>query len=118
MYPRVNYEMTEADLKELLEVCKPTPCVLIGGYSPPTPLENANAAWQKLGGKMGFDFKTVLPIPGKGNRFFTAVPLENETQRAEREAREAEEKRLAEIQRLEMDIAEKQAKLESLKGGK
>jgi hypothetical protein len=38
-----------------------------------TPQENANKAWQRLGEKMGFDYMTVQPIPGKGQRHFTAV---------------------------------------------
>jgi hypothetical protein len=74
MYPRSNYEMTEEDLKELLAACKPTPVILIGNYSPPSPQENANRAWKTLGIKMGFDYQTVRPVPGKGQRFFTAVP--------------------------------------------
>lgn len=113
MYPRTNYEMTQADLDAILDACKPTPVMfLIGG----SPQENANAAWAVLGKKMGFDHMTVKPILGKGNLFFSAVPSENETQRAERLAREDEEKKRAEIKRLETEVAEAQAKLaEALK---
>ena len=82
MYPRVEYEMTEDDLKELLEMCRPTPVMLIGGHNiGKSTQENANAAWRRLGKKMGFDAMTVKPISGKGERFFTAVPSET----AERE---------------------------------
>ena len=38
-----------------------------------TPQENANKVWQHLGEKMGFDYMTVQPIPGKGQRHFTAL---------------------------------------------
>lgn len=78
MKERVNYEMTEADLKKLIEASKPTPCMMIGSYVTPTPQENANMAWAKLGKKMGFDPMTVQPIPGKSERFFSAVPVEGE----------------------------------------
>ena len=40
----------------------------------PSTQENANAAWGRLGAKMGFDAMTVQPVRGKGQRFFTAVP--------------------------------------------
>ena len=72
---RIEYEMTEEDLNELLEQCRPTPYIIVGGVSPRSPQENANAAWEKLGKKMGFVSSSVLP--GKGNRFFSAVPRES-----------------------------------------
>ena len=97
MYPRVEFEMSENDLKELLEASKPVPCMMIGGYTPSSPQENANRAWARLGKKMNFDPMTVKPIQGKGQRFFTAVPTETPEQKKEREAKEAEEKRLARI---------------------
>lgn len=110
-YPRVEYEMTQAALDKILEACKPVPVILVGGYGPRSPQENANDAWAALGKRMGFDPMTVQPVHGKGMRFFTAVPSENEAQRVEREAREAEERRLAEIARLESEIAERQSAL-------
>ena len=116
MYPRTNYEMTQADLDKILDACKPTPVMFLGGGTPigGSPQENANAAWSALGKKMGFDHMSVQPIAGKGNLFFSAVPSENETQRAERIAREDEEKKRAEVKRLEGMVAEAQAKLAEL----
>lgn len=75
MANRENFEMTDDDLKELLEACKPTVCMLIGGYSPPTPQENANRAWANLGQQMGFDSMTVQSIKGKGDKFFSAIKI-------------------------------------------
>lgn len=118
MYPRTNYEMTEEDLEEILNACKPVPVMMIGGHVPASQQENANRAWERLGKKMGFDYMTVRPIQGKGNRFFSAVPTENETQREERLKREAEEKRLLEIKRLEREIAELQAQMALLNRAK
>ncbi len=114
MYPRTNYEMTEADLQAILDACKPVPAMMIGGTLPASPQENANSAWQRLGSKMGFDHMTVQPIAGKGNRFFSAVPSEPEEVRAQRLEREAEERRVAEIARLEAEIARLQSEVVGL----
>ena len=76
MVSRKKYEMTEEDFKELLSQCKPTPVLLVGGVSSPTPQDNANAAWERLGVKMGFDYMTVRSAGRQ--RFFTAVPTETE----------------------------------------
>lgn len=114
MYPRTDYEMTQTDLETLLAAMKAVPYMVIGGHAPSSQQENANNAWAALGIKMGFDSTTVQPIAGKGNRFFSAVPSENETQRAERVAREAEEKRFARAVELKNEIAERQRELDAL----
>jgi len=115
MYPRVNYEMSEADFKELLDACKPVPYVVFGGMAPASPQENANAAWRRLGKKMGFDHMTVQPIEGRGGWFFSAVPSETEEQKKERLAREEKERREARTKQLEKEIAERQTELDTLK---
>lgn len=75
---RKEFEMSEEQLKKLLEACKPTPVMylpggqLMGG----TPQENANRAWDTLGKEMGFKGRTVKPIPGKDGKYFTAEPIE------------------------------------------
>lgn len=116
MYPRVNYEMTQEQCDALLAAMKPVPYMVIGGMAPRSQQENANAAWAALGAQMGFDGDTVQPIAGKGMLHFSAVPTENETQRSERLAKEAEEKRLAEIATLTSEIQEKQERLTALNG--
>jgi len=115
MYPRTKYEMTEADLKGLIDACKSTPCMMIGGSVGSSPQENANRAWKALGKKMGFDSMTVEPINGKGTRFFTAVPSETEGQKEARLKKEAEEKRLRDIEKIESSISADQKKLSKLK---
>lgn len=117
MYPRTNYEMTQADLDEILEACKPVPMIMLQGGVPRSPQENANRAWEKLGVKMGFDHMTVQPTD-RGDRFFTAVPSETETARAEREKRESEEARQKQIQLLKDEISERQTRLQSLENGR
>lgn len=71
MATRSEFEMTEADLAELLKSMQPVPYMIIGGMAPASRQENANAAWARLGAKMGFKPMTVRPS-GKGDRFFTA----------------------------------------------
>ena len=71
------FEMSEEDLEALYEACKPVPLIMvIGGVMPSDPQKNANLAWQKLGEKMGFDWKTARPVAGKSNRFFEAEATE------------------------------------------
>ena len=71
---RKEYTMTQEDLDELLDACKPTPAMwLSGGRSmSPTPQENANNAWKALAKKMGFVWDTVNPIDGQCQLHFTA----------------------------------------------
>ena len=70
---RKNFEMTEKQLKKVLDACKPTPVMYLSGGKPMfgTTQENANYAWKKLGKTMGFKYMTVEPN-GKGNKFFSA----------------------------------------------
>lgn len=69
---RKQFEMTDADLEKLLEACKPVPYIIVGGSGPRSPQERANDAWAELGNRMGFNGMTVEPIPGLGDRFFSA----------------------------------------------
>lgn len=116
MYPRTEYEMSEDDLKQILEACKPTPVMFVSGGIPVggNPQENANSAWNELGKKMGFDHMTVRPIEGKGQRFFTAIPSETTNQREERERKEANDNKIKKIKELKSEIANKQKELDSL----
>lgn len=68
-----EYEMTEVDLAELLDAMKPVPMIMLQCGTPPSQQENANAAWARLGVKMGFQHMTVRPS-SKGQRFFMAEP--------------------------------------------
>ena len=69
---RKNYEMTDKQLAQLLDACKPVPYMIIGGVEPKSPQENANAAWKRLGDELGFDHMSVQPVSGMGMKFFTA----------------------------------------------
>lgn len=76
MTERQEFEMTAEQFDGLVAACQPTPAIMVGGVMPPTPQENANAYWRKLGDEMGFDWATVRPAPGANQRLFTAVPSE------------------------------------------
>lgn len=89
--------MTEADLETILDSCKPVPMIMLQCGLRDGPQERANDAWSALGAKMGFDYQTVQPRDGMGMRYFTAIPSENEVQRAARQANEAEAARALEI---------------------
>jgi len=75
---RKQYELTDEQLKSLIDSCKPVPYMVFGGVEPRSPQENANDAWGSLGKKMGFDYMTVEPVDGKGQKFFTAIEVVNE----------------------------------------
>ena len=72
---RVAFEMTEADLAELLAAMKPEPLMYLSGGMPMhrSRQERANDAWAALGKRMGFEPMSVQPMRG-GIRFFTAIP--------------------------------------------
>ena len=114
--PRVNYEMTEDDLKALLDACRSVPCMAIGNVMPPSPQENANHAWAALGEKMGFDPMSVRPGNIGNQRAFTAVPSETTVQQEARVIREAGEKRYAEIARLTAEINKLTEQLNVIRG--
>ncbi len=78
MVERREYELTDEELDTLLDACKPVLAMLIGNVRPPSPQENAEAAWVALGHKKGFDGMTARPVPGKSMNFFTAEPREPE----------------------------------------
>lgn len=75
MAERREYEMTETDLAKILEACKSVPLIALNAGMPSSLQENANRAWRSLGHNMGFNYLTVRPVAGKGDRFFTAEPL-------------------------------------------
>lgn len=78
MAERRRYEMTEADLAALIEASRPVPYLVVGGMEPPSRQDNANRVWRALGTRMRFDYLTVQPVAGEGQRVFTAVPTEAE----------------------------------------
>ena len=67
--------MTQDQLDALMDACKPVPMIALQCGTPSSPQENANYAWEKLGKELGFDHMTVTPN-GKGDRFFSAEPVE------------------------------------------
>lgn len=70
---RTNFTMTEEQEKRLLDAMKPVPYIFIGGLAPRSQQENANDAWRTLADELGFEWNTVEPVPGKGQRVFSAI---------------------------------------------
>lgn len=71
-----TFELNDEQYARLMEACKPVPYLVIGGVLPRSPRENAEAVWRALGEELGFKWETARPIPGKGDRFFSADPAE------------------------------------------
>ena len=73
-----EFEMSNEELSVLLKASRNTTAMWLTGGLPMfgTPQENANRAWGRLAEKMKFKLMTVRPVPGKGQRFFTAEPSE------------------------------------------
>ena len=70
-----EFQMTDDDLKGLLEACKPVPYLCFGGFPPRSQQDNANVAWQILGKKLGFVSSTVMPHPSGDMKRFFAEPI-------------------------------------------
>ena len=68
---RKEFEMTQDQLEALMAAMKPVPLIALQCGAPRSRQENANAAWQRLGKELGFDYMTVRPNM-TGDRFFTA----------------------------------------------
>lgn len=73
---RKEYTMSQEQRNSLLDACKPVPLMYLSGGVPmgPSPQENANAAWRKLGEEMSFKWDTVRPLPGSCDKHFSAEP--------------------------------------------
>ena len=69
---RIEFEMSDEEYLELVEWMKPVPMIALQCGSPPSRQAMANAAWDALGQKMGFEGSTVEAVKEKGDRFFTA----------------------------------------------
>lgn len=74
MSERREFELTPEQLQGILDASRPVPYIVVGGVAPRSPQESANAAWRALGAELGFDWKTVKPVPGKDQSFFSAEP--------------------------------------------
>lgn len=72
MSTRTEFQLTPEQKAKLLEAMKPVPYIMVGGSWPTSRQENANDAWKALGEELGFDWKSVQPVPGKSDDWFSA----------------------------------------------
>jgi hypothetical protein len=75
---RREFTLTIEQLEMLKEATKPLPRIMVGGKFPPTQQERANMMWILLGQTIGFDGRSVQPVEGKGERYFTAIELKGD----------------------------------------
>ena len=76
MTERREFCMSEEDYAELLRACQPVPMIALQCGPVMSTQGDANAAWDRLGRKMGFHGGTAMGVHGKGGRYFTAIPVE------------------------------------------
>ena len=69
---RKEFCLNEDQFNRLMEACRPTPYMIIGGVMPRSPQENANEAWAVLGKELGFEPMSAQPVYGKDAHHFTA----------------------------------------------
>jgi aromatic ring-opening dioxygenase catalytic subunit (LigB family) len=72
------YELTDEQHARLLKASDATPAMWLSGGQPmfPTPEENADAEWKRLGEELGFIWDTARPVHGKSDHFFSAEPMD------------------------------------------
>lgn len=76
---RKEFQLSPDELSGLLKACESVPLIMLQCGMPRSPQERANDAWQALGNKLGFVWDTVEPIPSKGQEFFTAECVAEES---------------------------------------
>ena len=74
MSERKTFQISDSDMKALLDAMRPEPVMYASGGVPMfrSAQERANEAWEALGKKLGFKHMTVRPVAGKGPEWFTA----------------------------------------------
>lgn len=85
---RREYELSTAELDEILAAGSPVPAMLYALGTPPSLadkveqleeeviIKNVNAAWEKIGAKHGFVWQSAQPSTTRqGDQFITAFPL-------------------------------------------
>lgn len=75
---RRTFELSEKQLQDILEASRAVPLMYLSGGTPMggSQQENANSAWQRIAKEMGFVWDSVLPMPERGQGFFTAEATE------------------------------------------
>ncbi len=71
-----EFQLTDEQLKNIIESGKPVMYLVANGSEPVSPQESANRAWQSLANEMGFVWDSVEGVKGKSNNYFLATPVE------------------------------------------
>lgn len=71
----MQYKLTKAELKNLINASEEIDYIVIGETKPRTPYERSIALWAEIGKRKGFDYTSVKPIFGKSEKYFDAVEI-------------------------------------------
>lgn len=73
-----EFEMTDEELKAIHDISNDqTPVIFVGVWLGLDKQERANKFWEEMGKKYGFVWDSVVPISGKGHKFFKATLIQN-----------------------------------------
>jgi hypothetical protein len=72
---RCEYCMTPEEFEALKEACNPRIALGDAKLVREHAQRRAQAVWEQMGAKYGFDWTTTQPVQGKHHGFFTAQPL-------------------------------------------
>lgn len=74
---KTKYTMTDGELAELREACKPVHYMVFGGIPPESPYDKAVRVWGKIAERVQCDVNSIEGAgPGRDNEFY-ADPLKN-----------------------------------------
>lgn len=70
----MRYRMTDEEIAELKEACRPVPYMVFGGMEPRSPRDNAMDVWNKVSARVGCKCDTIAPANTGDDRDFEAEP--------------------------------------------
>ncbi len=71
----MKYDLTNEQFERLMKASQPVAMIALQCGTPPSPQENANAAWQDVAKEHGCRFDTIASCLGNP-RSFTAEPMQ------------------------------------------
>ena len=70
---KAEFKLTEEEINRFKNINRTY--MVVGGFEPQSPQEQANQIWKDLAQKHGFAWDSVEPSPGKGQEYFVAEKL-------------------------------------------
>lgn len=72
---KYEFELTAAEIKTLKEAGEPVHSAIALHCGVVSNADRIRDSWRALGEKLGFEYETAMPVAGKDERFFCAVPI-------------------------------------------